>query len=137
MTEEHLPDEDLTIITDSEVEERSLAELDPLTGGRADLYPNAAEDNPDRWQDDPLLQGEGYDDEESNLLTDQILRDETAEARWAHGDEQIPPDVPTLGEASDDVDFGIGEDDDEVDSSDDPSNRGGAPLSHFDEKDLE
>ncbi len=138
MTEENLPDEDLTIITDDELEaeERSLADLDPLSGDRADLYPGAAEDNPDRWQEDPLLQGEGYDEEDDSELTDQILRDETARARWEHGDEQIPPDVPSLGEAADDVDFGIGEDD-EVDSSDDPSNRGGSPLSHIDDKDLQ
>jgi hypothetical protein len=136
MTEENLPDEDLTIITDDELEaeERSLLDLDPLTGERADRYPGAAEDNPDEWQEDPLLRGEGYDEEDEDELTDQTLRDETAFARWEHGDEQIPPDVPTLGEASSDVDFGMGEDED--DSSDDPANAGGSPLSHFNDRDL-
>lgn len=146
---ENLPDEELTIVGEEpEVPNDSLSPevFDPLLNGQPDSYENAAENNPDRWQEDPLLQDEPGvietgDDEtgvtaigDEDLLSDQTLRDETAEARYEHGEEQIPPGEPMLGEAAADVDFGMMEDD--VDASDDPANRGGSPLSAMDDKDI-
>jgi hypothetical protein len=147
---ENLPDEELTIVGEEpEVPDDSLAPeaFDPVLEGQPDSYADAAELNPDRWQEDPLLQdepgvNESGDDEngvtaigEEGLLSDQTLRDETSEARYEHGDEQVPPGEPRLGEAAADVDFGMMEDDD-VDASDDPANRGGSPLNAMDEQDI-
>ncbi|WP_026532217.1 hypothetical protein [Arthrobacter sp. H41] len=140
MTEQNLPDEELTIVgEDPEVANDSLAPeaFDPVLEGNPDDYPEAAENNPDRWQEDPLLQDEPSvaPAGEEGTLSDQTLREETAESRYEQGEEQIPPDEPMLGEAAGDVDFGMMEEDD-VDASDDPANRGGAPLSHLDEEDV-
>ncbi len=147
---ENLPDEELTIVGEEpEVPNDSLAPeaFDPVLEGQPDSYADAAELNPDRWQEDPLLQdepgvNESGDDEngvtaigEEGVLSDQTLRDETAEARFEHGEEQIPPGEPMLGEAAADVDFGMMEDDD-VDASDDPANRGGSPLNAMDQEDI-
>jgi hypothetical protein len=152
---ENLPDEELTIVGEEpDVPNDSLAPeaFDPVLEGQPDTYEGAAENNPDRWQEDPLLQDEpgvteSGDDEndfdengvsaigEEGYLSDQTLREETAEARFQHGDEQYPPEEPMLGEAAADVDFGMMEDD-EVDASDDPANRGGSPLSAMDEQDV-
>ncbi|WP_104117009.1 hypothetical protein [Arthrobacter sp. B1805] len=147
---ENLPDEELTIVGEEpDVPNDSLAPeaFDPVLEGQPDSYEGAAEENPDRWQEDPLLQDEPGveetgDDEngvsevgEEGYLSDQTLRQETAEARFEHGEEQYPPEEPMLGEAAADVDFGMMEDDD-VDASDDPANRGGSPLSAMDEQDI-
>ncbi len=147
---ENLPDEELTIVGEEpEVPNDSLAPdaFDPVLEGRPDTYADAAEINPDRWQEDPLLQDEpgatATNDDGNGLaaigeegqLSDQTLREETAEARFERGDEQYPPQEPMLGEAVADVDFGMMEDD-EVDASDDPANRGGSPLSAMDEQDI-
>ena len=152
---ENLPDEELNIVGEEpETPNDALAPeaFDPVLEGRPDDYEGAAEINPDRWQEDPLLQDEPGaavtgDDEsdfdengvsaigEEGYLSDQTLRDETAEVRFAHGDEQVPPGEPMMGEAAADVDFGMIEDD-EVDASDDPANRGGSPLSAMDEQDV-
>ncbi|WP_394249158.1 hypothetical protein [Arthrobacter pityocampae] len=147
---ENLPDEELTLRDEEpEVLNDALAPeaFDPVLEGRPDSYEGAAEVDPDRWQEDPLLQDEpgvtGVADEngvpvigEEGVLSDQTLRAETAEARYEHGDEQYPTEEPMLGEAAADVDFGMMEDD-EVDASDDPANRGGSPLSAIDEADTE
>ncbi|MGV0111389.1 hypothetical protein [Arthrobacter sp. CP30] len=147
---ENLPDEELTIVGEEpEVPNDSLAPeaFDPVLEGQPDAYQDAAELNPDRWQEDPLLQDEpgvtesGADENgvagvgEEGALSDQTLREETAESRYEHGDEQYPPEEPMLGEAAADVDFGMMEDDD-VDASDDPANRGGSPLNAMDQEDL-
>ncbi|MHA7210332.1 hypothetical protein [Arthrobacter sp. MDT1-65] len=147
---ENLPDEELTIVGEEpETPNDSLAPeaFDPVLDGRPDEYEGAAENNPDRWQEDPLLQdepgvtGTGSDEngvaaiDEEGYLSDQTLREETSEVRFEHGDEQIPPGEPMLGVAAADVDFGMMEDD-EVDASDDPANRGGSPLSAMDEQDV-
>ncbi|AUZ88719.1 hypothetical protein CVO76_14500 [Arthrobacter agilis] len=147
---ENLPDEELTIVGEEpETPNDSLAPeaFDPVLEGQPDDYEGAAENNPDRWQEDPLLQDEpgtteSGDDEngvsaigEEGYLSDQTLREETSEARYEHGEEQYPPEEPMLGEAAADVDFGMMEDDD-VDASDDPANRGGSPLSAMDEQDV-
>ncbi|WP_026550301.1 hypothetical protein [Arthrobacter sp. Br18] len=140
MTEQNLPDEELTIVDeDPEVASASLAPeaFDPVLEGNPDDYAEAAENNPDRWQEDPLLQDEPAADltGEEGYFSDQTLREETAEARYEQGEEQIPPDEPMLGEAAADVDFGMMEEND-VDASDDPANRGGSPLSHLDQEDV-
>ena len=148
---ENLPDEELTIVGEEpEMPNDALAPeaFDPVLDGRPDSYEGAAEVDPDHWQEDPLLQdepgvtGAAADENgvavvgEEGVLSDQTLRAETAEARYEHGDEQYPPEEPMLGEAAADVDFGMMEDD-EVDASDDPANRGGSPLSAIDEQGIE
>lgn len=63
MTEQNLPDEELEVVQDDDVilpetpGATASLELDPVKG-EPDSYPGAAEDNPDRWQEDPLLQDE-------------------------------------------------------------------------------
>lgn len=132
MSEENLPDEELEVVQDDDVlldetpGAASSLELDPVFG-EPDSYPGAAENNPDRWQDDPLLQEEAVSGEEEDFLSEQTLRDET----------QGRADVPTIGEAAADVDFGEVPPGEEADASDDQANFGGSPLSQFDPDDLE
>lgn len=136
---ENLPDEELTVVGEEpDAVDESIAPeaLDPVKDGQPDSYPTAAENNPDNWQQDPLLQDEpsaGAGLEES----DQSLRDETEEARFREGEEQVPPAEPTIGEAAADVDFGDPMSDEEVDASDDGANFGGSPLSQFEPEDLD
>lgn len=136
---ENLPDEELTVVGEEpDAVDESIAPeaLDPVKDGQPDSYPTAAENNPDNWQQDPLLQdepGAGAGPEES----DQSLRDETEEARFREGEEQVPPEEPTIGEAAADVDFGDPMSDEEVDASDDGANFGGSPLSQFEPEDLD
>ncbi|MFJ6280907.1 hypothetical protein SAMN04488693_105215 [Arthrobacter subterraneus] len=136
---ENLPDEELTVVGEEpDAVDESIAPeaLDPVKDGQPDSYPTAAENNPDNWQQDPLLQdepGAGAGLEES----DQSLRDETEEARFREGEEQVPPEEPTIGEAAADVDFGEPMSDEEVDASDDGANFGGSPLSQFEPEDLD
>jgi hypothetical protein len=142
MTEQNLPEEGLEVVEDNDVlldetpGSAASAELDPVKG-EPDSYPGAAEENPDRWQEDPLLQDEAVSGEEEDFLSDQALRDETAQARYEAGDEQVPPDAPTLGQAAADVDFGEDPTGGEADASDDAENFGGSPLSEFEPDDLE
>ena len=66
--------------------------------------------------------------EQDEAPTEQELEDATAEQRFDDGDEQIPPEEPTIGEALADVDFDQDDDDPYgADGSDDPLNRGGGP----------
>ncbi|MHA7295499.1 hypothetical protein [Arthrobacter sp. HLT1-21] len=123
MTESNPPEEELNI-TDG-IDPAEPDDLDPMTVGQPDSYPGAAEDNPDQWRDDPLLQDEpaaaipGEDP-----LSDQALREELADPA-ASG-------TPTLGEATADIDFGDPADESEIDSSDDSANLGGSPLGQTD-----
>jgi hypothetical protein len=132
MTEDNLPDEELEVVQDDDIlldqnpGAASSLELDPVFG-EPDDYPGAAENNPDRWQEDPLLQAEAVSGEEEDFLSEQTLRDET----------QGTTDVPTMGEAAADVDFGEVPTGEEADASDDQANFGGSPLSQFDPDDLE
>ena len=136
---ENLPDEELNVVGEEpEAANESIAPeaLDPVQDGQPDGYPNAAENDPENWQQDPLLQDEpgvASDLEES----DQSLRDETEEVRFSEGDEQVPPEEPTIGEAAADVDFGDTMSEEEVDASDDGANFGGSPLSQFEPEDLD
>ncbi len=151
---ENLPDEELTVVGDEpdmpvdplEPDPVEPESLDPVLDGRPDSYSGAAENDPDHWQEDPLLQDEpgvnGSAAEEDGIpvgeegeQSDQQLREETAEARYEDGEEQVPPEEPRIGEAASDVDFGMMEDD-ESDGSDDPANRGGSSLSAMDEPDI-
>ncbi len=146
---ENLPDEELDIVGEEPempVDPLEPESLDPVLEGQPDAYVGAAEENPDRWQEDPLLQDEpgvnesveqenGIGVGEEGELSDQTLRAETAEARYEDGEEQIPPEEPRIGEAAADVDFGMMEDDEGYDGngSDDPANRGGSSLSAMDD----
>ena len=112
----------------SVVSEDELLEQDELVDAEDLTYPGAAEDNPDNWQEDPLVREEAPSEEPGDL-SDQALRDETAEERYLDGDAQVPPEEPTIGQAADDVDFGDPAADD---ASDDPAHRGGATLEDFD-----
>ncbi|MCC3273617.1 hypothetical protein MUK71_01850 [Arthrobacter zhangbolii] len=123
------PDE-LTVVSEDE-----LLEQDQLTDAEDLTYPGAAEDNPDNWQADPLIRGEAPLDE-PGALSDQALREETAEERFLDGESQIPPEEPTIGEAASDVDFGDPTVGDEEDASDDPAHLGGNPLADFDPEDV-
>ena len=63
MTEQNVPDDELEVVQEDDVlldetpGAASSLELDPVNG-EPDSYPGAAENNPDRWQEDPLLEGE-------------------------------------------------------------------------------
>jgi hypothetical protein len=141
MTEQNLPDDELEVVEENDVlldetpGAASSLELDPVTSGEPDSYPGAAENNPDRWQEDPLLQGE-VSGEEEDFLSDQTLRDDMTATRDGAGGEP-PASTPTLGEAVADVDFGEDPTGREADASDDQENFGGSPLSEFDPNDLE
>ncbi|GAA3406910.1 hypothetical protein GCM10018951_39610 [Pseudarthrobacter polychromogenes] len=69
MTEQNLPEEGLEVVQDDDVlldetpGAASSLELDPVHG-EPDSYPGAAENNPDRWQEDPLIQDESVADAE-------------------------------------------------------------------------
>ena len=102
-----------------------------------DTYEGAAEVDPDHWRDDPLIEGaevdaagERVDPAHPVVPSEQQLRDETAEARFEAGDEQIPPEEPGMGEALDDLDVPENSGfEDEVDASNDSFHAGGDPLS--------
>lgn len=137
---ENLPDEELNVVGEEpEAPNESIAPeaLDPVHEGQPDGYPTAAEVDPDNWEQDPLLQDEPGVEGTGLEASDQSLRDETEEVRFTDGDEQVPPDEPTLGEAAADVDFGDAMTEDETDASDDSANFGGSPLSQFEPEDLE
>lgn len=142
MTEQNLPDDDLEVVQDDDVlldETPGAAasfELDPVKG-EPDSYPGAAENNPDRWQEDPLLQDEAVSGEEEDFISDQVFRDESAQAGYAAGDSRDASATPTLGEAVADVDFGENPSGPESEGSDDTENFGGSPLSEFEPDDLE
>lgn len=142
MTEQNLPDDELEVVQDDDVlldeapGAASSLELDPVKG-EPDSYPGAAENNPDRWQEDPLLQDEAVSGEEEDFISDQTFRDETAQARNESGAPGDAPVTPTLGEAVADVDFGEDPTGDESEGSDDTENFGGSPLSEFEPDDLE
>ncbi|MCC9205942.1 hypothetical protein [Arthrobacter sp. zg-Y769] len=123
------PDE-LTVVSEDE-----LLEQDELVDAEDLTYPGAAEDNPDNWQEDPLIREEAPLNEPGEL-SDQTLRDDTAEERFLNGDTQIPPEAPTIGEAANDVDFGDPMAGEEEDASDDPAHRGGDPLAGFNPDDV-
>lgn len=84
-----------------------------------------------------MISGDAAPGSAEDELSDQTLRDETAEERYRTGDEQIAPEEPTIGEAAGDVDFGDALDEEEVDGSDDPANAGGHPLSRYNTDDPE
>lgn len=113
--------------TAAELDSRDAERLDPLRDGEPDSYPGAAELNPDRWQEDPLLQDEATPvaSDEPGPESDQTLWDETEQERYRDGEEQVPPEEPTIGEAEADVDFGEVLDADEADASNDSANFGG------------
>lgn len=142
MTEQNLPDDELEVVQDDDVlldeapGAASSLELDPVNG-EPDSYPGAAENNPDRWQEDPLLQDEAVSGEEEDFISDQTFRDESPQARQEAGGPQDAPLAPTLGEAVADVDFGENPTGPEAEGSDDVENFGGSPLSEFDPDDLE
>ena len=142
MTEQNLPDDELEVVDENDVlldETPGAAaslELDPVAAGVPDSDPGAAENNPDRWQEDPLLQDEAVSGEEEDFLSDQTLRDEMKATSDGAGNE-IPAATPTLGEAVADVDFGENPTGPEAEGSDDAENFGGSPLSEFDPEDLE
>ncbi|WP_461169947.1 hypothetical protein [Arthrobacter sp. Z1-15] len=124
-----VPLEDLTDADD-------LSNVDELIDPEDLNYPGAAEDNPDRWQEDPLVKEDPLLNE-PGVLSDQTLRDETAEERFEDGQSQVPPEVPTIGEAASDVDFDDPVAADEEDGSDDPAHLGGDPLADFSPEDNE
>ena len=130
------PDEVAEVPLEDLADADDLSNVDEITDPEDLSYPGAAEENPDRWQEDPLVNGEPLMNE-PGTLSDQTLRDETAEERYEDGDSQVPPEVPTIGEAALDVDFDDPTAADEEDASDDPAHLGGDPLADFDPEDRE
>lgn len=140
MTEQNLPDPELHIVGEEtpipgEDEYAVPPELlgSDATGDRPD--PDAVEGDADALQEGSTAGDAGDPEPAVDPESDQALRDETEEGRYEAGEEQVPPEVPTIGEAADDVDFGeepVGE---EADSSDDPANLGGSPLADFGDDD--
>lgn len=102
-----------------------------------DTYEGAAEVDPDHWRDDPLIEGEETEMSEEpervdldhpDVPSEQDERDEMAEDRYRQGEEQIPPEEPTIGEALADLDVPENPQfEEEVDPSNDPFH-GGADL---------
>lgn len=140
-----LADDVADVVTPDEVSEFSLDDLDGPDDlndqdemlDPADLgYSGAAENNPESWQDDPLVNEEPLMDT-PGALSDQTLRDESAEDRYEDGSEQIPPEEPTIGEAASDIDFTDPTTEDDEDASDDSAHGGGEPLADFDAEDRE
>ncbi|GAB3523834.1 hypothetical protein [Arthrobacter monumenti] len=150
MTEQK-PEDDLTIVGDDEtgIPDQNVDAVPPeivesdedtveSEEVQPDSYPQAAENDPDHWRQDPLISGGAASDVTTeDELSDQTLRDETAEERYRAGDEQIAPEEPTIGEAAGDVDFGDALEEEEMDGSDDPANAGGRPLSGYNTGDPE
>lgn len=141
MTEQNLPEDGLEVVQDDDVlldetpGAASSLELDPVKGV-PDSYPGAAENNPDRWHEDPLLQDEVVSGEEEDSISDQTFRDQTAQARYESGDLQEGWATPTLAEAFAEADFGEDPTGDESGDSD-TEDFGGSPLSEFEPDDLE
>lgn len=118
------PDEsDPEVLDEADMNPEDLAR-EQLT--EPDNYPSAAENDPENWRRDPLIEGEPGTGQES--VPEQVLRDETAEERYLTGDEQVGPDEPTIGEAAADLDLDVPLDDDEADASDDPLHDGGRSV---------
>ena len=142
MTEQNLPDDGLEVVRDDDVlldetpGAASSFELDPVKG-EPDSYPGAAENNPDRWQEDPLLQDEAVSGEEEDFISDQAFREGSAQAGYAADEAQEGPVTPTLEEAVADVDFGGNPNGPGAEGSDDTESFGGSPLSEFEPDDLE
>lgn len=142
MTEQNLPDDELEVVEENDVllDETPGAgasfELDAVIGGEPDHYPGAAENNPDSWQEDPLLLDE-VSGEEEDFLSDQILRDDMKATRVGAGDEHVPAATPTRGEEVADVDFGENPAGAAAEGGDDTENAGGSTLGEFDPDDLE
>lgn len=135
MTEQNLPEEGMTVqgedapIPDEGVDAVPPEALDQVEGFDPEEGGEPADGVETVLGFDPA---ETTDPDDPGVKSDQTLRDETAEERYLSGDEQIPPDEPTIGEAAGDVDFGpMDPSADEVDGSDDAANRGGSPLSQF------
>ena len=100
-----------------------------------DADEGAAEVDPDHWRDDPLIEEAGAEEGEEpdrvdldhpDVPSEQEERDEMARSRYEQGEEQIPPEEPTMGEALADLDVPENHAfEDEIDSSND-SFHGGA-----------
>jgi hypothetical protein len=92
MIEDQLPDkEPYTVRDDDVLPDRSpggASSLEPPVSGEPGNSPGTAETNPDRGQEDPLLQDDTVSGEEEDFLSEQTLHDETHHAM----------DVPTLEE---------------------------------------
>jgi hypothetical protein len=92
MTEEQLPDKEPCTVRDDDVlPDRSpggASSFEPPVSGELGNSPGTAETNPERGQEDPLLQDDTVSGEEEDFLSEQALHDETQHA----------PDVPTLSQ---------------------------------------
>jgi hypothetical protein len=131
MTEEQLPDKEPPTFQDDDVlpdqSPGGASSLEPPVSGEPDNSPGTAETNPDRGQEDPLLQDDTVSGEEEDFLSEQTLHDETQHAT----------DVPTLEEAVADTDLGEMPTGEEAGDRNDQADLGGSPLSQFDPEDLE
>jgi hypothetical protein len=130
MTEEQLPDQAPYTVRDGVLPDQSpgaASSAERPVSGEPDNYPRTAETNPDRGQEDPLLQDDTVSGEEEDFLSEQPLHDQTQHAT----------DVPTLEEAVADTEPGEMPTGEEAGDRNDQADLGGSPLSQFDPEDLE
>lgn len=131
MTEEQLPDKEPYTVRDDDVlpdqSPGGASSLEPPAPAEPDNSPDTAETNPDRGQNDPLLQDDTVSGEEEDFLSEQTLHDETQHAT----------DVPTLEEAVAHTDLGEMPTREETGDRNDPTDPGGSQLSQFDPEDLD
>lgn len=130
MTEEQLPDQAAYVDRNGDLPGQSpgvASSLERPVAGEPDDYPGTAETNPDRGEDNPLLQDDTVSGEEEDFLSEQTLHDEKHHAT----------DVPTLEEAVADTEPGEMPAGEEAGDRNDEADFGGSPLSQFDPEDLE
>jgi hypothetical protein len=131
MTEEQLPDKEPDTVRDGDVlpdqSPGGASSLEPTASGEPDNSLGTAGTNPDRGQEDPLLQDDTVSGEEEDFLSEQTLHDETQHAT----------DVPTLEEAVAHIDLGEMPTGEETGDRNGQADLGGSPLSQFDPEDLE
>jgi len=101
--------------------------LEPTASGEPDNSLGTAGTDPERGQEDPLLQEDTVSGEEEDFLSERTLHDETQHAM----------DVPTLEEAVAHTDLGEMPTREETGDRNDPTDPGGSQLSQFDPEDLD
>jgi len=135
MSEQNLPDPELHVVGEEPPipgEDDYAVPPEELDADADYMDLEGVEGDAEALQEGSTVGDAGNPGAQADPLSEQALRDETAESRYEAGEEQVPPEVPTIGEAANDVDFGDDLGSEEADSSDDPANLGGRPLSDFD-----
>jgi hypothetical protein len=130
MTEEQFPHAALHTVRDGILSDQSpgvTSSSERPFSGEPDDDPGTLETNPERAEDDPLLQDDTVSGEEEDFLSEQALPAKTRHVK----------DVPTLEEAAAATDPGEMPSGEEAGNRNDEADLGGSPLSQFDPEDLE